>query len=275
MRRYDNLRHVGKRLVHPRQQHQQFAKPQLRGVAGQPLGTGRVGGDRLCDIINAGPGNATSCSIAPTTSIPANFIYQTTDPATNAVTGTANTPVSIAQGASQSFVIALTPTAAFAPTDVSFNFGCTNAASAPVLTGINTLNLSGSNSAVPDIVALAASGVPGYVEIPGASGSGAFAVATVNLGISATITATADTGSATLPIALSLCQTNPTTGACLSPAAASVATLINANATPTFGIFVGGSGTVADSPGTNRVFVRFRDSAGTLRGATSVAVRTR
>jgi hypothetical protein len=89
------------------------------------------------------------------------------------------------------------------------------------------------------------------------------------------MTATADTVSATLPIALSLCQTNPGTGTWLSPAAASVATLINANATPTFGIFVGVSGTVADSPGTNHVFVRFRDSAGTLRGATSVAVRTR
>jgi len=86
---------------------------------------------------------------------------------------------------------------------------------------------------VPDIVALAASGDPGYVDIPGATGTGVFAVATVNLGIDATITAAANTGAANLPVITLLCQTNPTTGNCLAPPSSTVSTDIPANATPT------------------------------------------
>lgn len=73
-------------------------------------------------MINAGPGTASTCAIAPQTVIPANFLFQTTDPNTNALAGTANAPADIAQGASQSFVIALTPTVAFSPTDADFSF---------------------------------------------------------------------------------------------------------------------------------------------------------
>jgi hypothetical protein len=172
-------------------------------------------------------------------------------------------------------VIALTPTAAFNPTDVAFIFTCANAPGpAASITGVNTLNLSASATPVPDMVALAASGDPGYVDIPGATGTGVFAVATVNLGIDATITAAANTGTANLPVTLTLCQTNPTSGACLAALASSVTTDIQPNATPTFGIFVTGSAAVADMPGVNRVFVAFTDSNGVLRGETSVAVRT-
>jgi len=108
-------------------------------------------------IVNAGPGNAAACGIAPQTSVPVTFLYQTTNPTTNVLDGIANTPVDIAQGASQSFLIALTPTAPFSPTDVAFNFACANASPAPVVSGVNTLELSASTTPVPDIVALAAS----------------------------------------------------------------------------------------------------------------------
>jgi hypothetical protein len=225
-------------------------------------------------MINAGPGTASTCTIAPATSIPARFVFQTTDPTTNALTGTANTPVDIPQGAAQSFVIAFTPTAAFGPADVAFTFGCANANPAPSTVGVNTLILSASTTPVPDIVALAASGDPGYVDIPGATGTGVFAVATVNLGADATITAAANTGESNLPVTLTLCQTDPTSGACLAAPAATVTTDIPPDATPTFGIFVTGSAPVADMPGVNRIFVTFTDASGTLRGETSVAVRT-
>jgi streptogramin lyase len=226
-------------------------------------------------MIDAGPDNAATCTIAPATGIPASFVFQTTDPTTNALTGTANTPANIAAGQAQSFVIALTPTAAFAPTDVAFTFTCANAPSpAASITGVDTLNLSGSTTPVPDVVALATSGDPGFVDIPGANGTGVFAVATVNLGIDATITAAANTGTANLPVTLTICQTNPTSGACLATPAPSATTDIQPNATPTFGIFVAGNAPVANLPGVNRVFVTLTDSAGTLRGETSVAVRT-
>jgi virginiamycin B lyase len=226
-------------------------------------------------IINAGPDNGSTCTIAPATGIPASFVFQTTDPTTNAVTGTANTPVNIAAGQPQSFVIAFTPTAAFPPTNVAFAFTCANAPSpAATMIGVDTLNLSASTTPVPDVVALAASGDPGFVDIPGATGTGVLAVATVNLGIDATITAAANTGAANLPVTLAICQTNPASGACLAAPAPSATTDIQPNATPTFGIFVTGSAAVANLPGVNRVFVTFTDSAGTLRGETSVAVRT-
>ena len=155
------------------------------------------------------------------------------------------------------------------------SFDCANTDPAPINTGLNTLLLSASTTPVPDIVALAATTTnDGIVNIPGTNGIGAFAVATVNVGASGSITASADTGSATLPVNISLCQTDPATGQCISAIDASVTTQINANATPTFGIFVQGNGNVPFDPAANRIFVRFKDGGGVTRGSTSVAVRT-
>ena len=58
---------------------------------------------------------------------------------------------------------------------------------------------------------------------------------------------------------ISLCQTDPATGQCISAIGPSVTTQINANATPTFGIFVQGNGNVPFDPAANRIFVRFKD----------------
>ena len=226
-------------------------------------------------IINTGSITATSCGISKVSSIPANFTYQITDPATNAVIGTLNTPVHIAGGAFQTYIFALMPTAPFAPIDVQMSFDCTNTVPAPITTGLNTLLLSASGTPVPDIVALAATLTnDGIVNVPGTSGTGAFAVATVNVGASGSITASADTGSASLPVHISLCQTDPGIGQCISAIGPSVTTTINANATPAFGIFVQGNGTLLFDPAANRIFVRFKDSGGVTRGSTSVAVRT-
>ena len=226
-------------------------------------------------IINAGQETATGCGISPISTIPATLSFQTTDPATNQVTGTPNTPVDIPAGAAQSFVFALTPTAPMAPTDVQLSFDCANTDPAPINTGLNTLLLSASTTPVPDIVALAATLTnDGIVNIPGTNGIGVFAVATVNVGASGSITAAADTGSATLPVVINLCETNPATGQCISAIDASVTTQINANATPTFGIFVQGNGNVPFDPAADRIFVRFKDGGGLTRGSTSVAVRS-
>src|SRR5580693_2427900 len=95
--------------------------------------------------------------------------------------------------------------------------------------GLNTLLLSASTTAVPDVVALVATAQnDGILHITGTTGSNAFAVATVNVGASASITATANTGAATLPLAISLCQTNPMSGQCISSIGSTVTTTINA-----------------------------------------------
>jgi hypothetical protein len=96
----------------------------------------------------------------------------------------------------------------------------------------------------------------------------------VNVGAGDIITVSADTGGAILPVNILICQTDPQTSVCLSPLTTSVPTTILSNETPTFGVFVAGTGDVSFIPETNRIFVRFKDSSGAIRGLTSVAVRT-
>jgi hypothetical protein len=229
-------------------------------------------------IINTDTVTGTNCSIAPITSLPATFVYQTTSSATNALTGTANTPVNIpGNNGVQSFVIAITPTAAIAPTNVQFSFSCANENAAPVNVGLNTLLLSASASPTPDVIALVATTKnDGIVHVTtGAlpSATGAFAVASDNLGAGASITVGTNTGGATLPISITICQTN-SSGQCLQTPSASVTTTISTNATPTFGVFVTATSAVPFDPANNRIFVTFADSTSTVRGETSVAVET-
>ncbi len=225
-------------------------------------------------LINGGSDTLTDCAIAPLTALRATFVFQTTDPITNAVSGSANQPVNLAAGASQSFVIALTPSAAIAPIDVAFSFSCANTPPAPVTPGLNTLLLSASTAPVPDIVALAATiAGDGTVAIP-AGGAGTFAVATVNPGAGGLVTMSADTGLTSLPVGIALCQTDPVTSQCTSPLGPAVPAPIDAGATPTFAVFVTATAPIAFSPASHRIFVRFKDADGIVRGATSVAVRT-
>ena len=223
-------------------------------------------------IINSGTGDATGCGIAPTTVVDAAFQYQTTD-ASNALTGSVNTPADILAGQQQNYVFAFTPNSAFAPTDVQLEFDCADTDPATVVSGLNTLLLSASDTPVADIVALAATlNSDGYTDIPGDTGTGVFAVAAVNVGSADTITASS-TLSGALPVTVSLCETDAG-GACLAAPTSTVTTSIANGATPSFAAFVTGSGTVADDPAANRITVQFEDAAMVVRGATSVAVRT-
>ena len=186
------------------------------------------------------------------------------------------TPADIPAGGLQSFVMAFTPTSPFPVTKVEFSFACSNAPNVSIIPAVNTLHLSASYIPTPDIVALSATlAGDGIVTIPGPTGTSFFAVATVNVGAGGLITASAGTGGAMLPVSLAMCQTNPTTGECLSPPLGStVTTQINGGDTPTFAIFVRGLGAVTFDPGVNRVFVWLTTGSGETVGGTSVAVRT-
>jgi hypothetical protein len=231
-------------------------------------------GTVFATILNTGSVDGSFCAIAPATGVAATFHYQTTNPTTNVMTGTPDTPVTVPAGGGQTFVLGLTPTAAFPPTEVSFTFCANSPNPAPIVVGLNTLNLSASTSPVPDIIAVNATSDPGYVDVSPATNTGAFAVATFNVGIAGTFTVSADTGAANLPLSFTLCQTDPKSGACVITPAPTVTATINAGQTGTFGVFVTATGVISDMPAVNRVFVRFTDSGGTLRGATSVGVRT-
>ena len=229
----------------------------------------------FASMINSSASTGTGCKIEPITTLNANFSYQTTDPATNRPTGSANQPVDIPAGALQTFILSFMPQQATPPTDVRLRFGCDNLTPAPEISGVSTVQLSASDSAVPDVVALAGTlSNDGTVRVPGGAGVNALSVATVNVGTSSDINVTADTGNATLPVNLSVCETDPVTGACLGSAGASVSTSVGAGETPTFSVFVQARGNVSFDPGVNRIFVRFRDAGGVVRGSTSVAVTT-
>jgi hypothetical protein len=264
----------------------QFTYADLTEAGGPPPGTATVVAASLpssrsvqvgnlasavATVINTSNTTATDCSIAPQTSVPADFTYQTTD-AANAPVGSPNTPADIPAGGSQNFVFGFLPTEPITPTEVQLSYDCTNSDPAPVSAVLNTLFLTASATPVADIVALAMTPTSnGILDLTGSNGSNAFSVGTVNAGSTDTITASAAAGS--LPVILSICETNAT-GDCLSAEASSTTSSVSAGATPTYSVFVTANGTVPFDPANNRIVVMFTDAGGAVRGLTSVAVRT-
>ena len=231
-------------------------------------------------MINAGPAPLDNCQLVqPQAFLGATVTYQTTDPTTNQPTGSPDTPVTIAgNGGMQSFLIAFQSTLSFDAPQLSLQFGCPNGnvlAAAPILPGVNTIELDMENVPVADIIALAATQTNNsIVEVP-QGGAGAFAIATTNLGITAPITVSIDTGAATLPVTATICQTNPSTAQCLAaPTAGLSLSSFAAGSTPTFSVFLQASGPIAFNPAASRIFVRFMQP-GAGEGVTSVAIETR
>ena len=245
--------------------------------ASRSVGVG-VGATAFATVVNSADSAAASCSISPETPVPTDFVYRRTNPANNEAFGANNPLLDIPALGNVSVVFSFTPTASFANTEIAFNFDCGNASAGAAITpGVNTFELSASNTPGADVVALAATvGGIGINDIPNSIGSGAFAVATVNVGAQETITASADTGSTSLPLGLFICPTDAAVKCTTDPAA--TATLeLSSNETATFSVFaqlIDSSDSVAFDPAANRAFVRFRNAAGQLRGSTSVALRT-
>ena len=229
-------------------------------------------------MINAGTTTLQNCRISLPASAPAGLTlsYQTTDPATNTLTGTPNTPVAIqGNNGAQSFLLAFQGTSPFDAPAMPLDFGCGAAPPAAILLGVNTVDLAMSSGAGPDIIALAATAThDGIVSAP-VGGPAAFALASVNLGTTGTITVSVDTGDATLPIEAAICQTDSTTGACLAPPVAFFSMDFAAGVQPTFSVFFIAEGPITLEPGSSRLFVRFSDpTAGFTVSTASVAVRS-
>jgi DNA-binding beta-propeller fold protein YncE len=229
----------------------------------------------FASMVNAGIAPLQGCRVGLSVTAPQglSLSYQTTNPATNALTGTPDTPATIAGGNGvQSFLVSFQGTDAFSAAALPLDFACAGVAPAAVETGVDTVDLTFSAAPIADIIALAATPTnDGIVDIP-AGAAGAFAVATTNVGAASLIIASVDTGAATLPLKASICQSDPVTGQCLMAPAALVPLNIAAGAAPTFSVFLQATGPIALDPANARIFVRFRDAAGALHGATSVAV---
>jgi hypothetical protein len=212
-------------------------------------------------IINFGPNAAVACSIALPASVPAGFLYQTTDPPTNSPVGSPNTPVNIGAGQAQSFYFAVTPTQVMSQ-EIPLLFGCANSNRAISITGLNTFLLTASSTAIPDMVSIAATlSNDGNMVIPGTTGTGLMVIASINIGAQATVAFTptdAPFGQSprNLPLGLGICQTD-SFGSCINPMSsgpASTVTVAN-NQTVFFAIFATGQGIVIPyDPANNRLF---------------------
>ena len=224
-------------------------------------------------IINAGNSTVNGCAIAPVGDIAGTFLYQTTDPNTNALTGTANTPASIPAGKSQTYLIAITPNAPNVPTDLQIGFDCNLVAAAGTIAGINTLKLTFDANPVADMIAVGVTpSNDGFSHTGGNSGTGVFAVATANVGTVSTLTVQPRL-SASMPLTATLCETNAQ-AQCKAPPGASVTRSFLHNENATFSVFLTASGAIAADPAKFRVFLEFLDGNGVVRGSTSTAVTT-
>ena len=230
-------------------------------------------------IINTGVA-AANCGIVPVTVVPGTFTFQTTDPRTNALTGTVNTPVPIAAGKSQTFVVAFTAGMgagdfAQVPIDAVLGYDCDNVDAVATIVGVNTLKLTFDANPVPDVIAIGLTpSNDGFAHTSGVGGTGLFATASSNVGVGGTLTARVRLSDPTLPITATVCETNPGNGACLSPPGPTVTTTINAGQNQTWSVFLKANAAVAADPARNRAFLEFVDSSGTVRGSTSTAVTT-
>ncbi len=241
-----------------------------------------VAATAFATIINPGASEATACGLVMNGSAPAGvFHFQETDEQNQPV-GTQDANVNIAGNAGQSYVFSFSANSAQSPgLDLPIEFSCSNRKSAQIISGLNALFFSASDTDVPDIIAVSETGSAvglntdaGIVDMIDRASGGAFVVATANVGVTGDIVVSASSSAgAALPVSLLVCQTAPATGACLASPAAQVLVTIGAGETPSFAFFTNSDTVWPFDPANNRVNVTFKQD-GAIRGSTSIALRT-
>ena len=223
-------------------------------------------------IVNAGNVQLQGCGVAPVTALDADFAFQITDARTNELAGVENAVVDIQANGVQTFVFRLAPNSDLLPTEVELAFQCAGGQRAVSSPGVNTLLLSASAEPIPDVIAVVAvdSGAnpAGTLSLDGPGNPGFFAVATTNVGASGSIDVETDTQ---LPISVRVCEVAED---CLAGDSTRLTTEMAENSVGSFFFLVEASEDIPFFPETSRLFVRFRDSDGVIRGSTSVAVTT-
>ena len=249
--------------------------------------SGYVGGGDITvfmTVLSRATTPAQACRITAPNDPPFTLTYRQVN-AQNEVIGDANPLFDLGNGGAINFVIALTPTRTTDQSGYVFlpRIQCENADLSPI-EGVNSVLVSIGAAPVPDILSIGATpSADGVVRIP-ASGNriNFLSAAALNIGAGdgsaganeATVTASVDTGAASLPLTLEVCETAPT-GGCITPRGETqVSTVFAQNVAKFFAVFVraNGEATVPFDPANARVFLRFADASGTIRSATSAAV---
>jgi len=103
------------------------------------------------------------------------------------------------------------------------------------------------------------------------AGAGAAGIAAVNIRAAGELLVRPRvTGAPSLQV--SICQTDPVSGACIEPPSANLNLMFAAESVLTFSVFGSTAEGLVLDPANRRIFVEFIDLGGSLRGATSIAV---
>ncbi len=213
-----------------------------------------IGKGTATPTFSLAPGSYTSAQKVTISDItPAATIYYTTSGATPTTTSTKYTgPISVAATEMLKAIAVATGDTNSAVATAAYTIGY------PIETVVVTS--SGTNT----------------LTVP-VGGSGAFSVATENQSGTSypSITVKTSTGAnPSLPVQVTLCQTNPSTGQCLAaPAATLTLAPFAAGATPTFSVFVTATAAIASSP-SNEVVVLFTNPGGTVLGSATALIVT-
>lgn len=269
----DNEGGIVRLAWYPQGQYPLFATSVLPNARSVQVGSPATA---FMTAINAGTTGGQNCFMSLLgSSFEGAFTYQTTD-SLNVATGTINTPVDIAQGASQSFVFSVTPSVEVNEEELYPVVACENSGASDVTTGVSTFDLSASKIEPQDMLTIAASpSADGVIWLGGLTGSGFAVVATSAIGASGQLTFSANDGGASLPLAILVCETNPADSTCLTAPSSSVTFSSVNGETRTFAMFVSGTGTeIPFNAATNRIFLQFKDSGDVTRGGSSLAITT-
>lgn len=238
--------------------------------------TGRAGSEPVtffASAINSGNEDLTNCQPVPDNFPAANFAYQTVD-AANQLTGTSNTPVTIAGGATQGFLLVYYPPAAGWQGLVSARIQCDQRDSqyAPYLSGTLVVPANGQ---LPDIIAISATpSGDGVIRMNRAGGRGAMAVAAVNIGAAGNVRVRALDAQYMPGLAeFTVCETDAS-AQCLSAPVAELTVNFAQDQVRTFAVFAQGQdgGGVPFYPDILRVRLQLLDAAsGYTVGTTSAA----
>ena len=249
--------------------------------------SGYVGGGDITvfmTVLSRATTPAQACRITAPNDPPFTLSYRQVN-AQNEVIGDANPLFDLGNGGAINFVIALTPTRTTDQSGYVFlpRIQCENADLAPI-EGVNSVLVSIGAAPVPDILSIGSTpSADGVVRIPATGNRISFmSAAAVNIGAGdgsagageATVTASVDTGAASLPVTLEVCET-ASTGGCITPRGVTqVSTVFAQNVAKFFAVFVraNGEATVPFDPANARVFLSFADANGTIRSATSAAI---
>lgn len=165
---------------------------------------------------------------------------------------------------------------------LEFEFYCDNRRSAAIVPGVNTGFITTSSTSIPDI--FAAAPAQNFVIDTVGGGAALAAFATTNVGASGTVSVSivepngfAEIGSSVdLPVTLKLCETNPSTGACLSSFSTGPISVSYSGGPDnhTFAIAMWATSAIPVDGYNNRIYLVFRDGGGRLIGATAIPVCT-